>query len=110
MVNVGGCCSWSRESWGTSFPAGEQLLPQHLRTDRVNVVAQRDRVGGWVSLPTRCHKAEAGVEAAGAAGRGSERRGRDLSSLKGRVGVPEYIGCSSITALTSVRIWEGVAF
>lgn len=49
---------------------------------RVNVVAQRDRAGGWVSLPTRCHKAEAGVEAAGAAGRGSEQRGRDLPGLK----------------------------
>lgn len=49
---------------------------------RVNVAAQRDRVGGWASLPTRCHKAEAGLEAAGAAGRGSEQRGRDLSGLK----------------------------
>lgn len=110
MVNAEGCFSWSRESWGTAFCAGEQLLPQHLRTDRVHAVAQRHRAGGEVRFPARCPKAEAGVEAAGAAGRGSERRGWGLSSRKGGWCSQECIGCPSIKGLTSVRIWEGVAF
>lgn len=76
VAGGGGCSSWSRESWGASFCAGEQLLPLHLRTDTEPT--------GWlsgteqVSSPTRCHKAEAGVAAA------EQERGWGLCSLKGR--------------------------